>query len=121
MSKYENFSRQELEDEVRRLDYLVNNPELHDFMSAVVREACHQRERWGVAHDAGKTPTDWFWLLGYLSGKALSAAVSGDSEKALHHIVSSAAALANWHGSILGTNASMRPGAANPDWENLYP
>ena len=27
--------------------------------------------RWGNDGDAGKTDADWFWLIGYLAGKAL--------------------------------------------------
>lgn len=34
---------------------------------------------------------------------------SGDTDKALHHTISSAASLANWHAAILGTT-NMRPG-----------
>jgi hypothetical protein len=118
--KYEDLDRDELLSEVKRLDRLINNPEIHDFTSAVIREAIHQQERWSVDHDLGKTPADWFWLLGYLSGKALASAITGDFEKALHHIISSAAALANWHRAITGSHTSMRPGAADPDWEKLY-
>lgn len=87
----------------------LNTPELHDFRDAVVLEAAHQRERWSVSHDSGKAPSDWFWLLGYLGGKALHAHASGNTEKALHHTISSAACLANWHAAILG-QTSMRPG-----------
>ena len=90
-------------------DKLLNTPELRDFTAGVMLEALHQRARWGSAHDAGKQPEDWFWLLGYLAGKALHAHKSGDAEKALHHTISSAAALANWHSSILGLT-DMRPG-----------
>ncbi len=97
-------------DELERLRALVNTPELHDFSRAVVLEAAHQRERWGSDHDAGKAPEDWFWLLGYLGGKALAAHSSGNTDKALHHTISSAAALANWHAAISGTHTAMRPG-----------
>lgn len=96
-------------DEARAI---LNAPELRDFASAVVREAAHQRARWGVEHDAGKTPADWF--LGYLAGKALHAAVAGDQEKALHHTISSAVALANWHAALLGVSTVMRPGIDPP-------
>jgi hypothetical protein len=89
----------------------LNTPELHDFMTGVVSEAQHQRARWGSDHDAGKLPEDWFWLLGYLAGKCLAAFKSGDSDKALHHIISTSAALANWHAAILG-QTNMRPGLA---------
>ena len=96
--------------ELERLRALVNTPQLHDFGAAVVLEAAHQRERWGSAHDAGKAPEDWFWLLGYLAGKALAAAKAGDLDKALHHTISSAATLANWHAAMSGEHTGMRPG-----------
>lgn len=87
-------------DEVEHLRALVNRPLIHDFGQAVIAEAAHQVERWGVDHDAGKGPEDWFWLLGYLGGKALRAAVAGDIDKARHHCISTAAALANWHAQL---------------------
>jgi len=88
----------------------LNTPELHDFAAGVVLEAAHQRERWGAEHDVGKAPADWFWLLGYLGGKVLKALEAKDLDKALHHTISSAAALANWHAAISGVNTAMRPG-----------
>lgn len=97
------------------LEALVNAPELHDFAAGVVHEAAHQRSRWGSEHDAGKAPADWFWLLGYLGGKALAAALAGNTEKALHHCISSAAALANWHAALSGQHTGMRPGIAEPE------
>lgn len=100
--------------EAERLSALVNTPQLKDFASAVVLEAVHQRERWGVEHDAGKAPSDWFWLLGYLGGKALTAHIAGNRDKALHHTISSAAALANWHAAISGDSTLMRPGISTP-------
>lgn len=102
--------------EVRSARSLLHAPELHDFSRAVALEAAHQRGRWGSAHDAGKKPSDWFWLLGYLGGKALHAAIAGDLEKALHHTISSAAVLANWHAALLG-KTDMRPGIEPPPTE----
>lgn len=102
-------------DEVERLRATLNTPELHDFTVGVVREAAHQRDRWGSEHDAGKAPADWFWLLGYLGGKALAASLAGNTEKALHHCISSAAALANWHAALSGQHTSMRPGIEAPE------
>lgn len=99
-----------LEIENQRLRDQLNTPELHDFAAGVVSEAQHQRERWGVEGDAGKTPADWFWLVGYLAGKALTAANASITEKALHHTISTAAALANWHAAMSGASNVMRPG-----------
>lgn len=93
---------------------ILNTPELHKFSEGVTLEALHQRNRWGSAHDAGKAPSDWFWLVGYLAGKALQAHATGNTEKALHHTISTAAALANWHAAIAGTHTAMRPGI-DPD------
>ncbi len=89
---------------------IINSPETADFMAAVPLEAAHQRERWGTDHDSGKGPQDWFWLIGYLGGKALRAAIDGATEKAKHHTISTAAALANWHAALDGASSKMRPG-----------
>lgn len=96
--------------ELERLHALINNPHTADFVEAVKSEAAHQRERWSVEHDAGKTDADWFWLIGYLAGKALH-----KPEKQLHHIITTAAACLNWHANKTGASTSMRPGIAPPD------
>jgi len=86
--------------EAKRLDALVNNPQTAEFLMAVNLEAAYQIEKWGEAHDRGKSAENWFWLVGYLAGKCLRAAITGDREKALHHTISTAAACANWHKAI---------------------
>lgn len=91
---------------IQTLESLLNQPHTADFISAVEFEAGHQRLRWDASHDAAKQPADWFWLLGYLSGKALSGFVGGDNDKALHHIISSAAVLLNWHRQEAGKSSS---------------
>jgi hypothetical protein len=101
------------EHEAKRLKALIDSPEIHTFLDGVAREAAHQRERWPSKHHAGKTPADWFWLVGYLAGKALNAHIAGNTEKALHHTISAAAALCNWHAAILG-KTNMRPGIEPP-------
>jgi hypothetical protein len=87
----------------------INTPEIDDFLSAVKNEALHQRERWGVDQDGGKEPADWFWLVGYLAGKALHD-VKG---KRLHHIITTGAALLNWHAHAIGAYARMRASASS--------
>lgn len=114
--------------EIERLDRRLNTPELLDFADGIVREAAHQRERWASDHDGGKTPTDWYWLVGHLAGRALWHAsevekltrlsrplpeigqvVDRHREKAVHHIITTGAAIANWHAAVLGLT-NMRPG-----------
>lgn len=102
----------------------LRTPEIVDFLAAVEREALHQRDIHSHKGDAGKTDTDWFFLLGYLGGKAVHAGAVADrldpladtgphdhyAEKRLHHIVTTAAACLNWHAARVGTYRDMRPG-----------
>lgn len=96
-----------------RLHALINTPELDVFLRAIHLEAVHQVERWGTAGDRAKRPADWFWLVGYLAGKALHAAIAGDRDKARHHCISTAAALFNWHSAVNGTDTRMCPGSSD--------
>lgn len=80
----------------------LNTPEVDDFLEGVKLEAAHQRERWTTAHDREKSAEYWFWLIAYLSGKALRAALTFDYDKARHHCISSAAALYHWQTAITG-------------------
>lgn len=79
-------------------------PDQTEFLEAAVAEAQYQRTRWSE-QDATKTPSDWFWLVGYLVSKAMHD-VRG---KRVHHLVAAAAVLANWH------KASIAAGEAMPD------
>lgn len=90
----------------------INTPHTEDFLYAVMVEAAHQRQRWGTEHDAGKTDADWFWLVGYLAGKAIHPGT--DLEKKLHRIIAAAAALLNWHAHASGADTRMRPGIEPP-------
>ncbi|MPS27597.1 MAG: hypothetical protein E2576_11190 [Alcaligenaceae bacterium] len=86
----------------------LHTPEIANFLSGVENEALHQRERWCTSGDAGKSDADWFWLIGYLAGKAIRPDAS--VEKRLHHIITTAAACLNWHAARVGTYLDMRPG-----------
>lgn len=97
--------------EIDRLNKLINTPELEEFAAGVRLEAAHQVERWGEAHDRSKSAENWFWLVGYLGGKALRATITGDRTKALHHCISAAAALLNWHSAIKRDTTSAGVGA----------
>lgn len=103
-----------LRQRVLELEQLINTPQTHDWVSAVQLEAAHQIERWGTEQDAGKSPSDWFWLVGYLAGKALASAIAGNVDKAKHHTISTGAALLNWHRHLTGESRLMRPGIAEP-------
>lgn len=103
---------------------MINTPEVIDFAKAVHLEAVHQRERWGSRHDVGKSDADWFWLIGWLAGKALlnpeTAHLSEQErlEKRLHRVITVAAAAANWHAAMVGKSNIMRPGV-DPEKLNL--
>lgn len=100
-----------LVNQVAELRELLNTPLFDEFTHAVKREAAHQVRRWGKAHDRSKSAENWFWLVGYLAGKALRAAISGDREKAQHHTISSAAALMQWHAAITADKSGAGVGA----------
>lgn len=85
-----------------------DNPIIHNFVEGLVAEKAHQTKRWGTVHDRNKPHMEWFWLIGYLAGKGLSAALKGDYDKAMHHCISTAAVCAQWHDAING-------GHHNPD------
>lgn len=99
----------QLFDHIEYMEGLLNTPEVDDFLDGVRIEAAHQEKRWGSEHDEAKTPGDWFWLIGYLAGKALRAALDGDNEKHMHHCISTGAGLANWHRHAVG-KGRMCPG-----------
>lgn len=109
----------ELGAENKRLDSLINNPHTEHFLEAVQLEAAHQQERWGSDHDAGKEDADWFWLIGYLAGKAIRPGQS--QEKRLHHIITTAAACLNWHAhaSSTHTGPTMRPGLSGEKQQSI--
>ena len=90
----------QLRTKVAELEELLDTPLYNEFIDAVKREAGHQIKRWR-SEDKVKEPQDWFWTLGFLSGKAVRAHLEGDRNKALHHTISSAAMLLNWHRKIL--------------------
>ncbi len=99
---------------------LLDAPIYSDFLIAVKQEALHQKKRWGVEHDDGKEDSDWYWLLAWLSGKAVhnpGATPENATDKKLHRIIATAAACANWHSQILG-HSNMRPGIEKPKGES---
>ena len=104
-------------EELDAMWHCLNIPGTDRFLNDVRNEAGHQVQRWGTAHDRGKEPADWLWLLGYLAGKALRAHIDGDIEKAKHHTISSAAALLNWHHHMSGEETTFTPG--HSDLERL--
>jgi hypothetical protein len=89
----------------------LGTPEIDDFFEAVKKEAAYQRQRWAASSDGGKTNADWFWLIGYLAGKALHNP-GNNKEKMLHRIITVAAAACNWWAAVKGTYTKMRPGSS---------
>lgn len=93
------------EAELVRLRAIIDRPENDDFLKGVSIEAEHARRRW-EKDDIAKTPFEWMGLVLFLAGKGLKAYLDGDTEKAKHHCVSSAAALLNFHRMIIMGNLS---------------
>ena len=75
---------------------------VNDFIEGIKNESAFQQQKWGSAHDRGKAPLDWFWLIGFLAQKAAMSAIQGNIKKAKHHTISTAAALLNWHRALMG-------------------
>lgn len=124
----------EMTAERDRLLAMINTPELVDFPRAVYLESVHQLHRWGAEDRSSKTPQEWFWLVGYLGGRALGhhkeaerleelAASSTEVDaaqlrpqidhhrkKATHHVITMAAAASHWHADVLRRFTGMKPG-----------
>jgi hypothetical protein len=96
--------------DLKRARDLISRPYIGAWADEVIVEAAHQRARWGADQDHGKSPEDWFWLIGYLAGKALASHKAGDMSKARHHTVSTAAVLAHWAAAVAGDESVFRPG-----------
>ncbi|MDR6381779.1 hypothetical protein [Paraburkholderia caribensis] len=93
--------------EIARLNAIINTPHSDDFLQGVSIEAEYQRQLHGVdAEDCRYDWPQWFWVVGYLVGKAFAACKARDAEKAKHHLVTSAALLANWHNVMSGKPAA---------------
>ena len=91
-----------LRSEIERMGKLLGTPEMEDFLKAVEREAAYQREHWGKEHDRVKSHADWYWLVGWLGGKAVTDPHEEDDrrtprERRLHRIITVAAAAFHWH------------------------
>lgn len=88
---------EELRAEVARLRAIIDRPDPTDFVNATIQEARYQLIYWG--DNAWHDNEGWFWLLGYLGGKALR---EDGPEKRLHRVTAVAAACANWHCQLTG-------------------
>ncbi len=84
--------------ELRALQAQINSPQTKDWVESSKMEAQYQLQEHGPQDS--KTPEEWVELVHYLSGKALTAFENGDREKGLHHIISTSAALLNWHRTV---------------------
>ena len=102
-----------LVEERDRLKALMSNSQTERFLEATRTEIAHQLQHWSAIHDRAKEPQAWFWLTRYLADRALRAHNDGALALALHHTISSAAALANWHAAISMADARMPPGGGD--------
>lgn len=85
-----------LDAENRRMQAILNTPEIKDFLKAVEIEAAHQRNRWGDAHDEQKDAGDWAHCLPLILSSN-QAVWERDRDKYLHHLITMAAICFNAH------------------------
>lgn len=98
-----------LESRIHELNAIIHTPESNEFLKGVSIEGEYQRQLHGVdITDARFDWHQWFWVTGYLLGKALAACKSGegDGEKAKHHLITAAALISNWHNVLTGKPAA---------------
>lgn len=95
--------------ELLHMDQLLNTPSTKDFLHSVNLEAAHQTQRYPPEHDANKTPEDWREVAEHLTEKIVLALQSGDTDKALHHTISTAALMAHWHQHITQSAIETHP------------
>jgi hypothetical protein len=83
------------EIKLKELENKINTPQTEEFFTAVENEVAHQNLRWNDKH---KSDTDWFWLVGYLAGKALHNPNPGNNslEKKRHRVIALAGAVFCW-------------------------
>lgn len=99
-----------LRKRVVELEAVICTPENNEFLKGVAIEAEYQRQKHGVDTTDGRFDWhQWFWVVGYLLGKALAACRNGSAdngEKAKHHLVTTAALIYNWHNVLIGMPAA---------------
>ena len=78
----------------------LSHPITEDFLEGLEREQQFQRLNWGLDKDETKSDDDWFWLIAFLATKAKQTP-DGDPTKKRHRLISTAAALMNWHAQTL--------------------
>lgn len=98
MREASNSREDKLVYELHELYASMNSPVTENFIQGMQVEIEHQRKRWKQT-DPQKTDADWFWLIGYLAGKALLNP-GGDLDKKKHRVITVAAAAANWFSSL---------------------
>jgi hypothetical protein len=82
------------------LEARLSSPQTVDFIAAVRLEAAYAAR----PNDRHKSAADWFWMIGWLAGKAVhNPAKPGTParEIRLHRIITVAAAALNWHAAVI--------------------
>ena len=98
----------DLEEKFLALRAAVGEPLNADWFEGVRREFAFQADRWREP-DKIKQPEDWHSLVVLLASKAIAAQHCGDKDKALHHTISTGAALLHWWHAIAGKSNQTSP------------
>lgn len=96
----------ELLSRYEKLYGLINKPEVIDFTRGMSCEFAFQNLKWGDETLDNYTHEDWFWVVGYLAGKAVHCFENDKHKKGLHHTITTAAVLSHWHSRALSGKIS---------------
>lgn len=100
MDDYLDGETTELKKQIEKLNLLINNPELNNFIEAIKIESAHQTERWGREHEENSPPHHYVLVANKLLGKIATSIFDSDSDKFKHHCITLASMLHNCHRQI---------------------
>jgi hypothetical protein len=87
------------QDAVTAIESAFDDPVIDDFIEGLRIEIPYQQHVWNV-EDAGKSISCWIRLIHHLTAKIGESDWNHKPDKAKHHIITTAAALANFHAAM---------------------
>lgn len=94
------FYKDSFSERFDKLNTLINNPEIENFLKGVQLESAHQTKRWGEIHEENKHPLDYGIVLDMIKGKLANDLWTKDHEKFQHHLIAIASVCYNMHRQV---------------------